>query len=68
MSQWVAGDWVEARYTLAIPADLPPGLYALRVGLWDPATGRRAAFFDDDNVYDPDSDHVVLTTLVITGQ
>jgi hypothetical protein len=68
MSQWVAGDWVEARYTLAIPADLPPGSYALWVGLWDPATGRRAAFFDDDNVYDPDSDHVVLTTLVITGQ
>jgi hypothetical protein len=68
MSQWVAGDWVEARYTLAIPADLPPGSYALWVGLWDPATGRRAAFFDDDNFDDPDSDHVVLTTLVITGQ
>jgi hypothetical protein len=68
MSQWVAGDWVEARYTLAIPADLPPGSYALWVGLWDPATGRRAAFFDDDNFDDPDSDHVVLTTLVITRQ
>ncbi|MCS6840044.1 MAG: hypothetical protein NZ699_03860 [Roseiflexus sp.] len=67
MSQWVAGDWVEARYTLAIPANLPPGDYALRVGLWDPATGRRAAFFDDDNVYDPDGDHIVLTTLIITG-
>ncbi|MGQ9828418.1 MAG: hypothetical protein ACUVSY_06675 [Roseiflexus sp.] len=68
MSQWVAGDWVEARYTLTIPADLPPGSYALKVGLWDPATGRRAAFFDDDDVYDPDGDHVVLTTLVMTGQ
>jgi hypothetical protein len=67
MSQWVAGDWVEARYILVIPADLPPGEYALWVGLWDPATGRRAAFFDDDNVYDPDSDHVVLMTLMITG-
>lgn len=66
MSQWVAGDWVEAHYTLAIPAGLPPGDYALRVGLWDPATGRRAAFFDDDNVYDPDGDHVVLTILTIT--
>jgi len=65
MSQWVAGDWVEARYTLVIPADLPPGGYALWVGLWDPATGRRAAFFDDDNGYDPDGDHVVLTTLML---
>ncbi|MFQ3632791.1 glycosyltransferase family 39 protein [Roseiflexus sp.] len=68
MSQWVAGDWVEARYTLAIPADLPPGDYALWVGLWDPTSGRRAAFFDDDDVYDPDSDHVVLTILNISGQ
>lgn len=67
MSQWVAGDWVEARYSLAIPANLSPGEYALWVGLWDPATGRRAAFFDDDNVYDPDGDHVVLTTLMITS-
>lgn len=67
MSQWVAGDWVEARYTLAIPSDLPPGEYALWVGLWDPVTGRRAAFFDDDDVSDPESDHVMLTTLIITG-
>lgn len=65
MAQWVAGDWIEARYLLALPANLPPGAYTLRVGLWDPATNRRAAFFDDDDVRDPEGDHAVLTTVLI---
>ena len=65
MVQWVAGDWIEARYVLALPANLPPGAYTLRVGLWDPATNRRAAFFDDDDVRDPEGDHAVLTTVLI---
>jgi hypothetical protein len=46
MKQWVAGDWVEDRHTLNLPADLAPGVYTLRVGLYDPRTDRRAAVFD----------------------
>jgi 4-amino-4-deoxy-L-arabinose transferase-like glycosyltransferase len=46
MKQWIAGDWVEDRHTLALPATLPPGTYTLRVGLFDPRTDRRAAVFD----------------------
>ena len=45
MTQWVAGDWVRDTHTLIIPADLPPGEYRLRVGLFDLATGERAGVF-----------------------
>jgi len=46
MKQWVAGDWVEDHHMLALPMDLVPGSYTLRVGLYDPRTERRAAVFD----------------------
>jgi hypothetical protein len=46
MKQWVAGDWVEDQHMLALPMDLVPGSYTLRVGLYDPRTERRAAVFD----------------------
>jgi 4-amino-4-deoxy-L-arabinose transferase-like glycosyltransferase len=45
MSQWVAGDWIEDAHPLTLPADLAPGTYRLRVGLWYPTTGRRAGWF-----------------------
>jgi Protein of unknown function (DUF2723) len=46
MKQWVAGDWVEDHHALALPAGVAPGSYTLRVGLFDPRTGRRVAVFD----------------------
>jgi hypothetical protein len=46
MKQWVAGDWIEDHHALALPTGVPPGSYALRVGLFDPHTRRRAAVFD----------------------
>ena len=46
MKQWVAGDWIEDHHALVLPAGIAPGSYALRVGLFDPRTGRRAAVFD----------------------
>lgn len=66
MTQWIAGDWMISRYPLVIPADLPSGRYTLAVGLWDPRTYRRAAYFNDDNVRDPEGDHVRLSTIMIT--
>jgi 4-amino-4-deoxy-L-arabinose transferase-like glycosyltransferase len=45
MLQWVAGDWVEDRHPLALPANLPPGEYRIRVGLFFPRTERRAGVY-----------------------
>lgn len=45
MTQWVAGDWVEDRHTLVLRANLPPGAYRLRVGLFDERTQDRTAVF-----------------------
>jgi hypothetical protein len=46
MLQWVAGDWVEDRHALALPATLAPGEYRLRVGLFYPRTDRRAGMYN----------------------
>jgi len=45
MLQWVAGDWVEDRHPLALPANLAPGEYHIRVGLFFPRTERRAGVY-----------------------
>jgi hypothetical protein len=45
MLQWVAGDWIEDRHPLALPANLAPGEYHIRVGLYFPRTERRAGVY-----------------------
>jgi 4-amino-4-deoxy-L-arabinose transferase-like glycosyltransferase len=45
MLQWVAGDWVQDRHPLALPATLAPGEYHIRVGLFFPRTSRRAGVY-----------------------
>src|SRR5215213_1163369 len=45
MLQWVAGDWVEDRHPLALPANLAPGEYHIRAGLFFPRTERRAGVY-----------------------
>lgn len=49
MSLWSAGDWIEDQHTLALPTNLPPGSYRLRVGLWDVVTQQRAGVFNSSN-------------------
>jgi len=36
---WTPGDWIADTHTLPLPADLPPGMYELRVGLYRPEKG-----------------------------
>lgn len=36
---WTPGDWVADSHTLRLPANLPPGEYKLRVGLYRPEKG-----------------------------
>lgn len=40
---WLAGEYVTDAHTLTLPDDLPPGDYALFVGLYDPLTSERVA-------------------------
>ncbi|NIV28812.1 MAG: hypothetical protein GWN58_04645, partial [Anaerolineae bacterium] len=40
-SAWGAGEMVRDTFTLAVPADAPPGLYDVQVGWYDPATNER---------------------------
>ncbi len=38
---WAAGEYISDPHTLTLPGPLPDGPLALRVGLYDPATGQR---------------------------
>ncbi len=50
---WLPGEYVLDMHTLTIPADLPPGPLSIRVGLYDPDTGKRLMAGDDDYVTVP---------------
>jgi len=39
-NRWVEGEMVRMAYSLTLPADLPPGLYTLRAGWYDPSLTR----------------------------
>jgi hypothetical protein len=40
-TSWVPGEFIADGYTLDLPASLPPGNYALWIGLYDPVSGVR---------------------------
>jgi len=40
-SLWRPGAELDDTHTIPLPADLPPGVYRLLVGLYDPVTGAR---------------------------
>jgi 4-amino-4-deoxy-L-arabinose transferase-like glycosyltransferase len=49
LTLWTPGDWIADPHTLNLPADLPPGRYTLRVGLFRAETdGRRSAVWAED--------------------
>jgi hypothetical protein len=52
-TQWQPGEYIEDGYTLTIPADAPPGPYALYVGLYNAANNeRQPAFLDGQRLPD----------------
>ncbi len=55
---WQPGETIIDTHTLFIPADTPPGDYALLVGLYDPATGYRLQILDEAGEFQ--RDHVRL--------
>ncbi|MCB9421593.1 MAG: DUF2142 domain-containing protein [Ardenticatenaceae bacterium] len=40
---WQEGDWIDDLHRLVLPPDLPPGIYTIQVGLYDPVNGARLA-------------------------
>ncbi len=40
-SSWQAGEAIDDRYGIPLPADIAPGVYHVDVGLYDPVTGTR---------------------------
>ncbi|MCP4426926.1 MAG: glycosyltransferase family 39 protein [Chloroflexi bacterium] len=51
-SMWQERDWIDDLHTLALPVDLPPGDYVIRIGLYDPVTGARLAQLDGGDAVD----------------
>jgi hypothetical protein len=49
-SAWGAGEMVRDTFTLAVPADAPPGLYDVQVGWYDPATQERLPVGDGSSL------------------
>lgn len=49
-SAWGAGEMVRDTFSLALPADAPPGLYDVQVGWYDPATQQRLPAGEGDSV------------------
>jgi hypothetical protein len=49
-SRWLPGEFVADTHTLALPPDLPPGEYALQVGLYHAETGARLAASTGDEI------------------
>jgi len=50
--QWIEGEVITDEHMLVLPADLASGVYSLRTGMYDPATGvRLAATTSDGQVY-----------------
>ncbi len=59
---WVPGEIVVDPVRLTIAADARPGVYSLRVGLYDPTTGARAPLLDSADKPLPDN-QVILAEL-----
>jgi hypothetical protein len=40
-STWRRGQQIEDRFVIDLPAEMPPGLYTVEIGLYDPDSGER---------------------------
>ncbi|MCB0041670.1 MAG: hypothetical protein KDE23_18430, partial [Caldilinea sp.] len=52
--QWIEGEVVADEHVLVLPADLAPGAYRLRAGMYDPATAARLPASDAEGRPYPD--------------
>ena len=62
-SGWRAGEVVATPYWVVLPADLPAGVYQVRVGVYDAQTGQRHRIADPKN--DAAGDSLMLQTFAL---
>ena len=55
---WAAGQVMVDEYALVLPADVHPGSYRLRIGLYDAVSGVRLAVLGTDEI--AQGDHLIL--------
>jgi hypothetical protein len=48
MSEWQPGEVVADRIRIEVPADIPPGVYHVFIGMYDPSTGERLPLLRED--------------------
>jgi hypothetical protein len=49
-SGWARGEVISDRYRISLPAELPPGVYQIEVGLYRPVDGSRVSTHGDDHL------------------
>jgi hypothetical protein len=59
-TRWLPGQVVADGHTLALPDEMPPGSYAIEVGLYDARTGERLS------VVGSDQDRILIGEIQIT--
>jgi hypothetical protein len=50
MPSWEPGERVDDRFAIQLPADIPPGSYQVRIGLYHPTNGLRLRVTDGQEV------------------
>ena len=50
-SAWLPGDWSDQTFQLALPPAIPPGRYAIDVGVFDPVSGVGFSAWDSDAAF-----------------
>jgi len=51
-SQIADGKYLRDEHAIRVPADIAPGRYELRVGLYDPRNGQRLRLPDGETLFD----------------
>jgi hypothetical protein len=62
-SDWAPGDFVLDRHLLPVTADAPPGVYPLRIGLYQVKSGERLPLFTAEG--QPAGDAIELQSITV---
>ncbi|MBN1260797.1 MAG: hypothetical protein JXB35_08965 [Anaerolineae bacterium] len=64
-TSWLAGEVLQETISLSLPAEIPPGIYRLDAGMYDPATYGRLPVSGADGA--PQGDAILLTEIHVIG-